>query len=377
MITTWLPMTQSCATWLEAMTRQWSPIRVSSPSCVARWIVAYSRTAVSSPIRTPTGVPSRNLKSCGRPPMTAPWPIRQRAPTSVPSPRRTSGPMTEYGPTRTPAASSALGSITAEEWIMSGPPLLLQLPHPFLQGADLPDQIRQHALGRPDPPRLHRGPGRRPAPPLPGRDIAGPPRLRRHNGAPPHRHVVNDADLSRQHGAAPDAARPRDPYLGHEDHVLAQLTVVPDLHQIVDLAPPADHRVAQGPAIDGRVGPDFHVIADAQPAHLGDLAVDRAVERVAEAVSPEHRPGMDDYPVADPDAVSDDDTRVQHYVLADHHAGPDEAQRPDAAPGPDDGPGLDHGMGAHGGRGVHAGAFPHSRRGVDAWRLRGLRMKQA
>src|SRR6266581_2268191 len=63
--------------------------------------------------------------------MTAPCPIRHRAPMatrpsrttwapiSVPWPTRTSAPMMEYGATLTPGASSARGSMMAVGWITS------------------------------------------------------------------------------------------------------------------------------------------------------------------------------------------------------------------------------------------------------------------
>src|SRR5439155_875461 len=106
MMTTWLPTTQSWATWLEAMTRQWLPTRVSWPSRVARWMVTYSRIAVSSPMVTPTGRPSRYLRSCGTPPMIAPWSMRQRAPMATRPSRTTWAPPSlsgQHGPAADPA----------------------------------------------------------------------------------------------------------------------------------------------------------------------------------------------------------------------------------------------------------------------------------
>src|SRR5262245_42057079 len=104
-------------------------------------MVTCSRITVSSPMRTPTGIPSRYLKSWGTPPMTLPWPTRQRAPmltrpsrttcapTSVPSPILTSGPITEYGATLTPAPSSARGSMMAVGWIIAGTRSFVLLLH--------------------------------------------------------------------------------------------------------------------------------------------------------------------------------------------------------------------------------------------------------
>ena len=77
------PTRQSWAMWLIAMIRQPSPISVHPSGCVARWIVTYSRITVSVPIRTPDGVPSRNLRSWGLPPSTEPWPTFARGAIST------------------------------------------------------------------------------------------------------------------------------------------------------------------------------------------------------------------------------------------------------------------------------------------------------
>src|SRR5437879_2880167 len=70
------PSRQSCATWHMDIRRQWSPMLVHPSGRVARWTVAYSRSVVPRPIRTPDGVPSFHFRSCGGAPPTEPWPRR-------------------------------------------------------------------------------------------------------------------------------------------------------------------------------------------------------------------------------------------------------------------------------------------------------------
>src|ERR1700730_5246005 len=362
--------------WLEAITRQWRPTVVSPPSWVARWMVTYSRTTVSSPRLTPTGVPSRNLRSWGTPPMIAPCPTRQRAPTrtrpsstawapiSAPAATVTSGPITEYGPTRTSAASSAPRSTTAVGWITTAPPPalgdgsrppLLQLAQTLLEGTDPLDQLGELALPRPDALLLRGRPARDAAPHFPGRDVVGHARLGGEDGARPDRHMVGHANLPGQHGPVAHPRGARDPDLGDQDHVFSHVAVVPDLHQVVDLAAAAHDRLAEGRAVDRGVGPDLDVVLEAQAAHLRDLAVGLPVERIAEAVGAQHRSRVDDDPVADTHVLADHHVGVQADILAEHRAAPHERERPHAAARPDHRLRLHHRERADGRRAVDAG----------------------
>src|ERR1700730_17472690 len=383
--------------WLEAITRQWRPTVVSPPSWVARWMVTYSRTTVSSPRLTPTGVPSRNLRSWGTPPMIAPCPTRQRAPTrtrpsstawapiSAPAATVTSGPITEYGPTRTSAASSAPRSTTAVGWITpAGPPAredgsrppLLQLTQTLLEGTDPLDQLGELALPRPDALLLRGRPARDAAPHFPGGDVVGHAGLGGEDGARPNRHVVGHANLHGQHGPVAHPRGARDPDLGDQDHVFAHVAVVPDLHQVVDLAAAAHDRLAEGRAVDRGVGPDLDVVLDAQAAHLRDLAMGRAVEGVAEAVGAQHRAGVHDDPVADADVLAHHHVGMQTHVLAEHRAAPHEAERSHPGVRPDHRLRLHHRERAHRGRGVAARVPGHAGGRVHAGLGDGLGMEE-
>src|SRR5215475_2534832 len=320
MMITSSPITQSWATWLEAMMRQRAPMMVSCPSWVARCTVTYSRIDVSSPMATPTGSPAVNFRSWGSPPTMAPWPMRQRAPRvtrpssttwapiSAPGPMRASGPMTLYGPIRTPASSSARGSTMAEGWMpgASVTRVSLELAHALLQRAHPAHQLRKHGFGCPDPSGERGRPAGSAAHHLPRLHVAGHARLRGEDGPLADGHVIGDADLAGQDGAIADGAGARDADLGHQDHVLTDLAVVAHLYEVVDLAPAADDGVAQRGAVDGGVGADLHVVGDAEAAHLGNLAMRGAVEGVAEAIRAQHGAGVHDHAMADDHARSEE-----------------------------------------------------------------------
>ena len=115
-----LPITQSCATWAEAIRKLRLPIRVAPPATAGRWIVTCSRNVLLSPMTTLPAL-GTYLRCCGRSPMMA-WlwktlfsptvigPKRWTpGRTTQPAPRRTAPSMTANGPICTSAADLGLG----------------------------------------------------------------------------------------------------------------------------------------------------------------------------------------------------------------------------------------------------------------------------
>ncbi len=74
--------------------------------------------------------------------------------------------------------------------------------------------------------------------------------------------------------------------------------IVGNLHQIIDLRALADHRIAQGTAIDGAVGTDLHFILKNDTADLRYLQVATRARLVPEPVLPQTGARMDDDPVS-------------------------------------------------------------------------------
>src|SRR5262249_20656193 len=73
--------------------------------------------------------------------------------------------------------------------------------------------------------------------------------------------VVRDADLAGTHHVIARAAGAGDAHLADEQVVLADLAVVADLHEVVDLGAGADARGLERAAVNRRAGPDLGVIA--------------------------------------------------------------------------------------------------------------------
>src|SRR5207245_9797774 len=146
--------------------------------------------------------------------------------------------------------------------------------------------------------------------------------LRRDPAAAPDRHVVRESRLAREEDVVLDVSAPRDARLAGDETAPAEATVVPDLHEVVDLGSRADHRVVHAAAIDRRVGPDLHVVPDGAATHLGNLAWRLAVlpRDVAEAVRAESHARVQN------DAVAHDRAAVAHHlrqqldVVAELHA---------------------------------------------------------
>ena len=105
----------------------------------------------------------------------------------------------------------------------------------------------------------------------------------------------------------------------------ADADAVRNLHQVVDLGAGADARLADGRAIDRRVGADLHVVFDDDVGVLRDLQV-RAVGLLdeAEAVAADHGAVLEDHAVADLHALANRHVRMDHAVVADDGAGPDD-----------------------------------------------------
>ena len=213
--------------------------------------------------------------------------------------------------------------------------------------------------------------------PGPGRDVAMDTRLGADLGAVADRHVVGQADLAGEDDATADPTRPRDPRLRHDDGVRANHGIMADLHQVVDFRAAADDRGAHGRAVDRHVGADLDVILDDDPADLGDLAMARPVEDVAEAVGPQDGPGVDDDPAADLDVLPQDHVGVQHAALPHPASGSEDDVGMQNGPGLHDAVRPHHRVGEHGCVGGHAGRVGDDRRRVHPGGGRGLGVEEA
>ena len=111
--------------------------------------------------------------------------------------------------------------------------------------------------------------------------------------------VVLDPGLAGHDDVVARLAAPGDADLAAEQVVAADLVVVADHDEVVDLRPLADPGGLEGGAVDRAVRADLDVVADLDPAGLRDLDVPAVDHAVAEPVAAEHRPGVDLDPVAE------------------------------------------------------------------------------
>src|SRR5690606_23623714 len=138
-----------------------------------------------------------------------------------------------------------------------------------------------------------------------------------------------------------------DARLGNDQAVFADLHVVRDLHQIVDLAPLPDHRAAEARAVDRRVRADLHIVLDFHDPDLVHLHVAAVHHLVAVPVRADHGPGLRDHAVADQAALAHAHVGVEEAIPADPDGFADHAVRADLRAVADHGSGHDHGPGVN------------------------------
>ena len=134
-----------------------------------------------------------------------------------------------------------------------------------------------------------------PAPSRPPARLHGTPAWAPSIDAVADRHVVGDADLSRQHHAAAEPRRARDRRPGPPAaSARPPPTLWPIWTRLSILVPRRTIVSPKHGAIDRRVGADLDVVLDHHAAHLRDLAMAAAVEREAKAVGAEDGAGLND-----------------------------------------------------------------------------------
>jgi hypothetical protein len=145
--------------------------------------------------------------------------------------------------------------------------------------------------------------------------------------------MAGEPTLTPDHDKILKPRAPRDPDLTGENAASPENDVVPDLHQIINHRASANHGVGSGSSIDRGVGADVHIIANQDPAELGDFDRTRPVRRETEPV------------LADPYAWVQYDARANHAmtecdiganptVVANFYSGADYCVWPDPAPPP-------------------------------------------
>lgn len=99
--------------------------------------------------------------------------------------------------------------------------------------------------------------------------------------------------------------------------VLAENAIMRNVRQIVDLGAGPDPRGSEGPARNTDIAEDLNVILDNDRADLRDLYIFPLVPDEPVTVNADPRPGMEDDPPADLNAVVDRNGRVDNAVVPD------------------------------------------------------------
>src|SRR5436305_14195881 len=106
--------------------------------------------------------------------------------------------------------------------------------------------------------------------------------------------MVADANLSAHHNAAFDDRATGNAGERGDDHILANLYVVRDVHQVINLDSASDHRGIERAAVNGNVSANFNVIANFEPSQLRKLLVSPVggVSHITKAITAQDAPGM-------------------------------------------------------------------------------------
>src|SRR3954463_2086654 len=160
----------------------------------------------------------------------------------------------------------------------------------------------------------------------------------RDEGAGGDIHMVDDLQVAEDHrraaerAMAADVGAAGDADAAGDRGVRADARVVADLDLVVELDAFLDHGVVESAAVDGGVGADLDVVADAHRADLRDLHPAPTVVGDAEAVGADHHAGMHDDALAEGAASVDDDARIEAAVVADLDVVADDATGADGDP---------------------------------------------
>jgi hypothetical protein len=117
--------------------------------------------------------------------------------------------------------------------------------------------------------------------------------------------------------------------------VFANLNVVRELYEIVDLGSTPDPGLAHGGPVDGGVCLDLDIILEHDDPDLGNLVVDTVNGRESVTVGTDHRPGLENAPVTQTASILNHRSRVQHAFLPDRDSVSHNASSTDDRPGAD------------------------------------------
>ena len=141
--------------------------------------------------------------------------------------------------------------------------------------------------------------------------------------------MISNAHRTCQDAALADHHTARDAHAGYDRRILADLAVVADLDQIIDHHSICDDGISDRTPVDCRDRTDLNVVANTQPAMLGDSHPVPFFLRVAKSVTAEHRPAFDEATLTDDDATHHRNVGKKTGLCAQFRPLGNHAARPD------------------------------------------------
>ena len=133
--------------------------------------------------------------------------------------------------------------------------------------------------------------------------------------------MTDEARLSAHHAVLAEMRRAAHAHLCRQSGVLPYLHIVRQMDEIIQFHAFVDMCRAHRGAVDGGVGPDFHVVVDDHIAHLRNLLVMAiSLWREAETIGAEHCSRMEDAIFANDRVAIQLHARIQHRIVADDAA---------------------------------------------------------
>src|SRR5476651_1292799 len=100
--------------------------------------------------------------------------------------------------------------------------------------------------------------------------------------------MIGQTGLTGNHDEVPRLTRTGNANLADHQIVTANLAVVANLHQIVDLGSFTHSRGVERASVNGRSGPDFYIIADFHIPQLGHFGLPAVLMTIAESIRPQY-----------------------------------------------------------------------------------------
>ena len=104
----------------------------------------------------------------------------------------------------------------------------------------------------------------------------------------------------------------------HDQAVLANLNVVCNVHQIVNLAPLSNDGWPKSAAVDGSVCANLHIVMNDDDPHLQHLAVPTFIKHIAVSIGANHCAGVNAHAVAHLASGIDHHVRMEPRVIANN-----------------------------------------------------------